>query len=323
MSRIDFVGLGRQIAGAGTKVTAMDYYVPVETSDGDQDRAELTIEETLGTRFPSGLEYGTRFFTIPMAGAPRAAALPRILSGFVGQPTTAAGGGAGTFVHTQDPTVAGKIPEWHSIYVVRNDPSPPIVDLFWDARGNELALDVAPNDFLKMDASWIGLDLDDAQSAPVATTDTSHRWKFSECIVELSTDNGTTWGPFASAAWGITYRNNLDTDNAVLGSRKLYGLPVGNADCEVRFSPRVALNTHYRRALLADPATIALRMTATPAAGTGTLVVTVHALETISAPAPVSGADVLKMVEVTARAKLSDAGKFVTFATTNSVATYT
>src|SRR5213082_1653928 len=156
MSRVDFVGLARQPAGQGTKVTTMEYFVPVESSSVNQNREELTIEETVGNRFPTGLDYGTRYFEVPMSGAPRMASIPRVISGFLGQPTTVAGAGGdvGAYTHTFDPTVAGKVPEFHSIFAVRKDPNPAIVDLFWDARGNELALNVAPNDFLKMEANW-------------------------------------------------------------------------------------------------------------------------------------------------------------------------
>jgi hypothetical protein len=148
----------------------------------------------------------------------------------VGQPTTTAGAGAdvGAFSHLHDPTAAGKIPEWHSIFVVRNDPNPAIVDLFWDARGNEVTFSVAPNDYLKMEANYIALDLDDTQSNPAVTADTSRR-KFSECTGEISLDGGATWTAMALANWSITYGNALDTDEAVLGSRKLYALPAGNA----------------------------------------------------------------------------------------------
>lgn len=324
MSRVDVVGLARQTTGMGTLEDTMEYFVPVETATPENSQETLTMEETIGTRFPTGLEYGTRYFTIPMVGAPRPASLPRILSGYVGQPSSAAGGPPGTHKHTQDPTAATKVPEPHSIFVVRNDPSPAIVDLFWDAKGSELALDAAPNDFLRMSASWIAIDLDDSQTAPTATSDLTKRWKFSEVTVEFSEDDGATWTPKLSAAWGITYNNNLDVDNAVLGSRKLYGLPPGNADCEVRFSPREDLNENYRRYLEADPVTCALRMTAVSASAK--LVVTVFAFETTDAPAPVSGADILKVVETTGRAKLAEAGanagKFVLFETFNDVATY-
>jgi hypothetical protein len=330
MSRVDVVALARQTAGMGTKVTSMEYYVPVESSDATQNRDTLEIEETVGDRFPTGLDYGTRYFEPNMSGAPRMASVPRILSGFLGLPDSVPGSGAtaGTNVHTFDPTASGKVPEPHSIFVVRNDPSPAIVDLFWDARGNELEFSVQPNDFLRMNAGWIALDLDDSQSAPTPTTDLTHRRKFSECVVQVSSDNGSTWSSYVTAAFGITYSNNLDTDEAILGSRKLYALPYGNANCEVWFSPRTALATEYRRALTADPTATAIRMTATgPVIGstavTEKVIVTVAAAEVTDAPAAVSGADVLKMIEVTARAKKNETtGKFVTVAITNAVATY-
>jgi hypothetical protein len=191
---------------------------------------------------------------------PRILRLPRPADTVAG-----AGADAGAFDAHVRPDARGKIPEWHSIYVVRNDPNPAIVDLFWDARGNELTLSCAPNDYLKMDANWIALDLDDTQSAPVPTTDVTQRRKFTQVVAEVSLDGGTTWTAIPCAAASVTYQNNLDTDEAILGSRKLYALPFGNADCEVRFSPRQALATHYRRAMLADPVSVAVRMTATGA----------------------------------------------------------
>jgi hypothetical protein len=334
MSRIDFVGLARQTAGMGTKVTTMTYYVPVESSDASQNRETLEIEETVGDRFPTGLDYGTRYFEPNMAGAPRLASCPRVFSGFLGQPATVAGtgGDAGGYTHTFDPTLSGKTPEPHSIFVVRKDPATPIIDLFWDARGNELELSVQPNDFLRMNAGWIALDLDDSQSEPTPTSDLTNRRKFSECVVQVSSDNGTTWSSQVTASFGITYSNNLDTDEAVLGSRKLYALPIGNANCEVRWAPRTALSTEYRRALAADPTATAIRMTATGGVLFGALSeqirVTVASAEVTDAPAAVSAADVLKMVEVTARAKKNTSsaaplsGKFVTVDVVNAVASY-
>jgi hypothetical protein len=301
----------------------MEYFVPVETTDVSTSRETLEIEETTGTRFPIGIDYGTRYFELPLVGAPRVASLPRVLSGFLGQPVSS--GTVPTKVHTFDPTLAGKIAEWHSIFAVRKDPSPPIVDLFYDARGNELQLNIAPNDYLRFEATWLALHLDDAAALPTPTTDMSHRFKFSEAVVELSADGGTTWTPKISAAWGFTYNNNLDTDNAVLGTRELYDMPMGNADLEVRWSPREGINQAYRDYLMADPVTTAVRMTATSAAGEIVQVIA-HAAEITEAPAGISGADVLKMIEVTARGKIGATGpaanKFLTVTITNNVATY-
>lgn len=315
MSRIDFVGLARQDGGRGDKTTIMEYFVPVETANVATNRETLEIQETTGTRFPIGIDYGTRYFEVPLAGAPRIESLPRVLSGFLGQPATAAG------IHTFDPTLAGKIAEWHSIFAVRNDPNPPIVDLFYDCRGNELQLNIAPNDYLRFDATFLGLHVDDAAVAPTPTTDMSARVKFSNANVSLSVDDGATWSPVVTAAWGITYNNNLDTDEAILGSRELYALPEGNADLEVRWSPREGMNDVYRQYLQQDPSQIAVRLQA--AMGTGeSLEVIVHSCEITDTSAPISGADVLKMVEVTARGRLNPAGKFITINVGNGVALY-
>lgn len=319
MSRIDFVGLARQGAGKGDKTTIMEYFVPVETAGITTNRETLDIQETTGTRFPIGIDYGTRYFEIPLAGAPRVASLPRVLSAFLGQPTSATAGAM--HAHTFDPTLAGSIAEWHSIFAVRNDPAPPIVDLFYDCRGNEIALNIAPNDYLRFDATLFALHLDDAATAPVPTTDMTQRKKFSEATVEISDDDGTTWGPQVSAGWGITYNNNLDVDEAVLGSRDLYALPEGNVDLEVRFSPRENMNDFYRQYLLADPTQIGVRLSAIGAGGEK-VVVTVNSCEITDAPAPISGADVLKMIEVTARGRMDGAGKILDIVVTNSVTSY-
>lgn len=328
MSRVDAVGLAIQPTGMGTKATTMEYWVPVESSNVNDNQQQLTIQETIGNRFATGLDYGTRFFEVPMSGAPRASSFPAILRGFLGNASTT---GASPYVHVFDPTAAGKVPEPHSIFVVRNDPKAAgqdeIVDLFWDARGNEIAINIAANDYVKMDANWIALDLDDTQTAPVATYDTSKRFKFSQVLAEYTVDGGANYVPVTAASAGITYQNNLDTDEAVLGSRKLYALPYGNADAEVRFSARSDMSGFYRRALEADPTDVGFRLTAT-GASPNVMVITVAACQEISAPAPVSGADVLKAVDVTARAHLGDYGsgaldgKFVTISVTNSVASY-
>src|SRR5262249_221439 len=146
-------------------------FVPVESANVTLNRETLEIQETTGSRFPIGIDYGTRYFEIPLAGAPRPASLPRVLSGFLGQPVSAAV--TGKHSHTFDPTIAGAAaqPQWHSIFAARNDPSPAIVDLFFDAKGNELQLNIAPNDYLRFDATYYALHVDDTTPAPTPTTD--------------------------------------------------------------------------------------------------------------------------------------------------------
>ena len=301
MSRLDIFGLGRQTAGMGTKVTTMTAYPPVEDVSVDTKRDELTIEETIGNRGPTGLDYGTRHFEIDVKLAPRYTSLLKLLEPFCGQST------AGVF----DIMAATRIPEWCSIFVVRKDPSPPIIDLFWDARGEEFSLTCAPNDYLKGDFKFIALDLDDTQSAPTPTPDLGKRWKFTNVVVNINLAGAGSAAVKCRDAM-VTFGNSLDTDEAVLGDRKLYGLPYGNLKGEIKFSPREALNAYYREALKADPTTTAVTLVASN--GTNTLTADIKACEFIDAPAKVDGGEVLKMVEVTARAKYdSVSGQFITF----------
>lgn len=321
--RSDIFGLARQTAGQGTPVLTMDYFVPVIGADADPDRATIAEDETGGDRFPTGLEYGTRFFPVAVRLVPRMSSLPRLLSAFLGQPTTGSPT-SGVYPHVFDPTVSGKEPEWHTLCATRADPSPQIVDFFEDARGDTFELVFAANDLPRMTCNFIAAGLDDTQSAPTPTTDSSERQKFHNTLVYL--DDGSGEAEVKCARWSVRYGNSIDTDNAVLGSRELYSIPFGNADAQVTFSPRQALSTHYRRALLEDPESIKVRMIADNGLTAGdhrAVEVIVHAAETISAPAPIDASRVLKMVEVTARARKNPSdGKFVTVTVNNNVTSY-
>lgn len=321
MARQDEVGLARQTTGkSATPTTTMNYWIPVEEADEGIEREEIIVDETLGNRFPTGLDYGTRFFRLTLRMAFRMDALPRVLSAFLGQPTTT---GVGPFVHTHDPAAAAKIPEWMSLFMVRNDPSPAIIDLFFNARGDELEIVFEPNQAPRLTATFIVLDLDDTQANPASTMDASARQKFYQTNAQIDTGGGLA--AITLARWALRYRNNHDTAEAVLGSRSLFDLPFGNADCEVEFSPRAALSTHYRQQLLTDPTSTKIVLTAdNTLAGVNSrkVVATVYACEYIEAPAPVRAGEVLKMIPVAARAKLDGAGKFIDVVVTNNVATY-
>lgn len=328
MSRVDIVGLAKQSA-LGTEQTVMEHFPPEVSMDVTDNRNTITIEETIGSRFPTGQDYGTRYFDLKMQGALRPASLPRVKSGFLGAPVTTAftAGDAGSYQHVFDPTLGGAAPVAHSIFAVRKDPSPAIVDLFFDAIGNTFTETYAPNAYVMGEWDWIALDLDDAQTAPSPSRDVSPRFKFDHVIVYINL-NGAGEAAVKCAEASVAYNNNLDVDEAVLGSRKLYALPVGNADCQITFSPREALNTYYREALKADPTTSSLRIVATgPAiAATSkfyTVETIVHAFEITDAPATIDASTVLKMVQVTGRCKLDDvSGKFVDQKITNATATY-
>lgn len=321
MARRDEFGIARQTTGKSvTPTTTMNYWVPVEEADEGVEREEIIVEETLGTRFASPLDYGTRFFRITARLAFRMSALPRILSSFVGQPTTS---GAGPFTHLHEWHGAAKIPEWMSMFLVRNDPSPEIIDLFFNARGEEFEIVFEPNQAPRLSATWIALGLDDTQANPVSTMDTSERQKFYNTTATIDTGGGPT--AMTLARFAIRGRNNHDTDEAVLGSRDLFDLPFGNADLEVEFTPRTTLSTHYRRNLQVDPTAVKIVLTADnglAGAANRKVVTTVWSCDTIDAPAPIRAGEVLKSVPVTARAKEDATGKVLDISVVNSVATY-
>ena len=328
MSRVDSVDIARQTA-KGTPNLVMGYFPPVESAGAPQQREAMEIEETLGHRFPSGAEYGTRYFESPWSGAVRVDSFPRILSAFLGNPVSSqpdAPGAPTVYSHLFDPAAAGAEPEWVSLLINRTDPDTAITDLLKDARGNELTITVEPNGYLKFDASFVALDVDQTRPEPVATRDSSQRFTFDKATVFMSVNGGAEVA-IPVSSWSSTYSNNLVTDLAVLGSRVLFDLPYGNASCEAKFAPRSGLSEHYRRAMLDDPESVKLRLLVEGAIAEGTSKFefehTVHLAQYIEAPAEITAGENLTGIEVSTRAAFDDAaGKFVTYRVQNKVADY-
>lgn len=323
MSRVDSVGLAKQ-AAAGSKQTTMEYYVPVETATFNSNHETESVEESVGHRFPTDIDMGTEYFTVGMTGKARAGSFPRVLSGYFGAPTTTAPT-AGVKLHTFDPaTATSTVP--HSILVTRKDPATPIVDLPYDAYGNTLSMSVGVNDWLSFDSSWVAISNDDSQSAPSVTLDSTPRFNFDECKAYI-TVNGGSETEVAVSGWSMNYSNNYATDNFVLGQRSLYSLTEGNATAEFTFTVKEDLDGHYRRALLASPDNVKLRLTAIGSVISGAynyqFEAIAYKLNYLSAPANVSAADTLTGVEVTARAAYdTGSSKFVTVSVQNTVTAY-
>lgn len=129
----------------------------------------------------------------------------------------------------------------------------------------------------------------------------------------------------------MSFNNNVDADFVVLGSLAPYNIQEGNADAEFRFSPvdiaSEPLLTHYRRALLNDPDSVKLRMVAEGAIISGAtkwaLEVIAYKLEYLEAPAGIDPGEVLKDIEVVARAAYSPSdSKFVVVKVTNNTTSY-
>lgn len=328
MSRLDSVGLAKQ-AGIDSKVTTPEFYVPVESASVSLNRELLEIEETIGTRFPTDPDYGTSFWELSIAGAVRAASFPRLLSAFLGAPTTSSPDTAAAPTarkHAFDPVPSAGTPVPHSILITRADPSPKIVDLFYGCMGQEISLSVEPNNYVRFDASLVAKELDDTQAAPTVTADLSDRFRFHEAKAYISVAGGGEV-EIKIERWSITYGNGIDTDEFVLGSQRLYNMKEGNASCQLTFTTKQDLSPHYRRALKTNPEKVKIRLTATGAVIGGAVKWEfewiLHRCHYIDAPAQVSAADRLRGIEITARGAYNSAdSKFVTAHVVNTTASY-
>lgn len=332
MSRLDFVGIGKQTA-FGTKNTTPTYYPPVETSDAAIQRASISSEETTGNRGTDRMAYGTSFWEVPMRGAVRAASFPRILSGFLGAPTTTTPDGTNAPTgrkHAWDAIALAGALVPHSLYVVRKDSSPVVTDLVYDCYGNEMTISVEPNGFLTYECTWVGRDLDDTQSAPTPTRDSTTRWPFHQVKAYL-TVNGGAETEVKVGQTTIRLQNSIDTGYEVLGSQRLSNLGVGNLGVEASFQVKETdLSAHYRRALLGTPDSVKLRLAAVgakigsaPSAVFYTAEFTVALGEYTDAPLQVNAADRTKMIDVRMRGALDVAtNKMFDCFVQNEVASY-
>ncbi len=253
-----------------------------------------------------------------------------MLSAFLGAPTTTTPEGTAR-LHTFNPAGVGKEPVLHSVLLNRTDPANgAITDLVYDCMGNELTLSVEANDYLKFEAGLIGLNNDNARPEPTVTVDSSGRFTFDEVNVFMSV-NGGAEEEIKCQNWSMTYSNNVDAEFVVLGSRAPYNVKEGNGEAEFTFTPidmsTEPLVNHYRRALLNDPDSVKLRMVATGPLITGAthwaFELIAYNLEYLEAPAPISAADVLKGIEVTARAAFDPGtSKFIEAKVTNTTTSY-
>lgn len=327
MSKLDAVGLARQTAW-GTQNDTIGYWVPVESAEAGQNAETLEIDETLGTPFPSRLEYGSRFFEIPLAGAVRLNSFPRVLAPFLGDPVTSTpSGGSTARAHLFD-AVADLTPQPHSVYAHRGDPSPAIDDLFYDAIGAELTISAEGNNYLRFEASLIAKALDETPtpSPPVVVSDFSRRFPYHLLEAFLSVDGGAE-AEIPIANFSVTYTIDVATDEVVLGSRDLYSLPIGNRSGEIAFTPKTDLSAWYRRALAVEPDSCKLRIRATGSIIEGAIPqfveVTAFSFETVEAPAPIDAASTLSGIEVSGRLAYDEANtKFFDVAVQNAVTSY-
>lgn len=333
MSRFDSMGIAGQsgsgAGGLGTKKTAMDYFVPVEEASPSPQTESMEADETLGHPFPTDVVPGTQHFEPTMAGKLRAAAAPRLLSPFLGDPATTVLSAGAAWQHLHDPFVS-PTPRAVSLLMTRKDPDPAdIVDLFWDAIGQEITLAVSPNDWIGFDASFVARALDEAQPSPTVTSDLTRRFGFWETKLLLTAPsvNGGAEAEIPVGDFSLTYGLDVPTDDNILGSRSLHKVAAGNRNASVEFTPKADLPSYYRRALAVEPEAFRLRLLAEGPIITGvhklTVEVDVKRLFEITAEADISAGETLVGIPVTATAAFDAAtSKFVTVRVINAVASY-
>ncbi len=324
MSRRDAVGLSRQ-TNLATKNAVVGYWVPVESGERGLSRETLEIDETIGNRFPTGLDYGSRYFEPSFQGAVRLNSFPRVLAPTLGDPTSAATAEATAKKHTFDPSLVD--PQPHGVFMHTDiDGEVDTDDLFWSAISNELVISCEPNDYLRFEQNMIAIKDDDTVVSPTVTSDLSRRFAYHLIKTFISVEGGAET-EIPTAGFSFTYTNDLGTDEIVLGSRDLYKLPLGNVDGELTFTPKTNLNAWYRRALLLEPDSVKFRVLCEgDVIGTGVkqaVEIIIHNTEAVEAPVDIDAGDPLTGVEITARAAYdAGTGKFCTVAVTNTVASY-
>jgi hypothetical protein len=325
VSRIDYVGLAKQ-EELGTAVTEMEYFPPQTEFSPTRNAELLTLEETLGDRFPEQKDPGTEFFEANWAGAVHMASFPRVASAHFGAPDSGVDGDLNS--HLFDPTLIdpNDIP-FHSLIQARKDPTPAIFDFLYDALVNTLSMNVDVNTYLTYAAAWVAISRDADAELPDVIRDTSRRLNFKHARVYVSI-NGGVEAELKVGKWGFESTNNLVSDpgeTGILGSAHLDELPVGNAGCTATFTVRdkSQLSDYYLRAFQTEPDSIALRMTALHPVTLEKVEFKVYSCNEIDAPAPGSATNVLRGIDISAEAhKDTDTGKFVTLELVNDVAAY-
>ena len=324
MSRKDYIGIAPQDA-FGTPATTLAYFPPVTSADIGPSQELMEIDETTGTRFPDGLEFGKQDVGGSIEGAARPSSFGLILASFFGAPTTTQPGGAGhddVYQHAYDP-VANE-PVALTMTPVNADPTVAIVRELQDCIGDSLSISISPGDYLMYNASFLGTSSDITVEAPTSDLDDGRKWPFHKVTVEMVAA-GATYAECAVGELDITYGNGLDGDNYKLGSRTRYDIDLGNASCEVSFLALDDEADHFAAALAEAPDDYKLRFTAEgediDVDGTYqyALVFEVPRLQYRTAPAAVSASATMKGIQVSMTAALDSAtDKFVSIVLTNT-----
>jgi len=320
MSKADYIVVGLHQSGSTnlkTARTTFDYSPPIASEDISMNREELEAEETLGNRAPAPQEYGGRIFTGGITYFARPNSSPIFASMAFGSPTTSTPTGAvNARDHLFDPLGTNKEALAATLWLIKADPSPKIVDQLVGAKGNEYNLDVEANGYLGGSLGVSAVRLVTNATEPVgAVRDTTKKWGFTQVAANVSV-NGAALAPIQLAQFGMSYSNNIVEDLFILGSNEVDDLPVGNITSEVTFTPTRNLQQHYNRALADNPDNVRLQLIATGATALGTggdatlypeLEIDIKRALYTEAPANVNAGETTRRIQVTARPVLDDA----------------
>lgn len=322
--RSDVVGFAKQTQ-KGTGVYTAEYFVPVESADASPNSELLEITETLGKRFPSDPpDRGSSQWEVTASGAVRPGALPRMLSSFMGAPTSVSTSGA--FQHTFDMYAADTALVLHSILVGRADPTPKITDWAYDCYGASMEISVAPNDYMKFNGTWNGRSANTSQTFPASpTSDATPKYPYYQVLAYITVNTATETVVTLGEAT-ITITNEIDLDYLALGAQDPYDIGVGNGNVEVSFTPLQNLDVWLRRGYPGNVDDIKLRLVATGSViGTTAYTVefTCYRGRVTETSAPVNAGEILKGVPVTLQfAKDKTLAKFLDARVINTVASY-
>lgn len=307
MGQNDAVGLAKQTDFA-TKKTTMDFWLPLTAENIGCNREELAIDETLGTRAPSDRVLGGKMYEGSMGGAVRPAGFGLLCAGAFGAPTTTTLT-TGAYQHVYNPHAAGRVPLPLSVFTYNADPTTTIRDLFWGCYVNELEVKCEANGYMTFTAGIVGAQLDDTQSAPTATMDSTSKFPFDQLTATIAVNGGAA-GAINLANFRLKWLNNMEPAPFVLGSTAVSSFTPGNVGIELDFETIDTLSTHYRRALLDTQDAVAVVVKAEGATIASTYKYTVQfdlkKARYVSAPIDIDAGSTLTKVAVQAKGVYDD-----------------
>jgi hypothetical protein len=302
MGASSFIGVAKQ-SDLVTKNTTMAFFPQVSTAKLGLERAIVKMDETNGSRMASAIAYGSGYAKGEIEGAVRPASFPIFLASALGAPTSDAGTGTPkAYTHVFDPTVTPTLRPL-SIMQVNNDTVPAAVDLFYGCVTDELSVSAKVDEYLMFKAAVFGLGVDQGQSAPAVTRDTSARFTALQIAAQIGV-NGAALAAVKVSEFNVSIKNNVGTDCKVLGSSALVDLPGGNVEVEVEFTivGTAAMLEHYRRAMAATPDDVAVKLVATGAvisgANANSVTIDIKRMQYTEAPLDINAKDVATSIQI-------------------------